>query len=121
MEFSSLIKFLGNPQKRSGGTHTSAVLHNYVQHLTTECWVLYRLVHCRIKERTLELSQQEVQRKPLPNHKGKDVAVVVICVDPKEDKEENPALLAVELPLYSKAPNSKICLTSWGSQQRKER
>ena len=32
-------------------------LHNYVQHPTAECWVLRRLVHCRIKEGTLELSQ----------------------------------------------------------------
>ena len=107
MEFSSLIKFLGNPQKRSGGTHTSAVLHNYVQHLTTECWVLYRLVHCRIKERTLELSQQEVQRKPLPNHKGKDVAVVVICVDPGEDKEENLALPAAAITTLQRSSKSK--------------
>ena len=34
-------------------------LHNYVQHPTAECWALRRLVHCRIKEETLELSQQE--------------------------------------------------------------
>ena len=31
-------------------------LHNYVQHPTAECWALRRQVHCRIKERTLELS-----------------------------------------------------------------
>ena len=31
-------------------------LHNYVQHLIAECWVLQRLVHRRIKEGTLELS-----------------------------------------------------------------
>ena len=31
-------------------------LHNYVQHLTAECWVLRRLVHRRIKEGTLELT-----------------------------------------------------------------
>ena len=53
-------------------------LHNYVQHPTVECWALCRLVHRRIKEGTLELSQQEVQRDPLPTHKGKGVAVVVI-------------------------------------------
>ena len=63
-------------------------LHNYVQHPTAECWALHRLVHRRIKEGTLELTQQEVQRNPLPNHKGNGVAVVVICVDPEEDKEE---------------------------------
>ena len=36
-------------------------LHNYVQHPTVKCWALHRLVHCRIKEGTLELSQLEVQ------------------------------------------------------------
>ena len=40
----------------------------------------------------MELTQQEVQRNPLPNHKGKGVAVVVICADPGEDEEENLAL-----------------------------
>ena len=67
-------------------------LHNYVQHPTEECWALRRLVHRRIKEGTLELSQQEVQRNSLLNHKGKGVAAVVICADPGEDEEENPAL-----------------------------
>ena len=89
-------------------------LHNYV-HPTPECWALHRLVYRRIKEGTLELSQQEVQRNPLLNHQGKGVVVVVICADPGEDEEENPTLLWRPLPLYSRDPNSKICLTSWGS------
>ena len=72
-------------------------LHNYVQHSTAECWALRRLVHRKIKERTLELTQQEVQRNPLPNHKGKGVAAVVICVDPGEDEEENFALPAAAI------------------------
>nr|XP_023888456.1 uncharacterized protein LOC112000534 [Quercus suber] len=72
-------------------------LHNYVQHATAECWALRRLVHRRIKEGTLELSQQEVQRNPLPNHKGKGVAAVVICADPGEDEEENMALPAAAI------------------------
>ena len=38
------------------------------------------------------MSQQEVQRNPLLNHKGKGVAAVVICMDLGEDEEENPAL-----------------------------
>ena len=59
--------------------------------------MLRRLVHRRIKKRTLELSQQEVQRNPLLNYKGKGVAVVVICADPGEDEEENPALLAANI------------------------
>ena len=61
-------------------------LYNYVQHPTAECWALCRLVHHKIKEGTLELSKQEVQRNPLPNHKGKGVAVIVICVDPGRTK-----------------------------------
>ena len=50
------------------------------------------MVHRRIKEGILELSQQKVQRNPLLNHKEKGVAVVVICADLGEDEEENPAL-----------------------------
>ena len=72
-------------------------LQNYVQHPTAECWALRRLVHHRIKEGTLELTQQEVQRNPLPNHKGKGVAAVVICADPGEDEEENLALPAAAI------------------------
>ena len=72
-------------------------LRNYVQHATAECWVLRRLVHRRIKEGTLKLTQQEVQRNPLPNHKGKGVAAVVICANPGEDEEENLALPAAAI------------------------
>ena len=72
-------------------------LHNYIQYPTAECWVLCRLVHRRIKEGALELTQQEVQRNPLLNHKEKGVAVVVICVDPGEDDEENLALPAATI------------------------
>ena len=35
----------------------SCHLYNFVQHPTAECWVLCRLVHHRIKEGTLELTQ----------------------------------------------------------------
>ena len=65
-------------------------LHNYVQHLTIECWALRRLVHRRIKE---------VQRNPLPNYKGKGVAAVVICADPEEDEKENLALPAAAITI----------------------
>ena len=67
-------------------------LYKYVQHPTTECWALRKLVHSRIKEGTLELSQPEVQRNPLLNHKGKGVAAVVIYADPGKDEEESQAL-----------------------------
>ena len=53
-------------------------LHNYVQHTTAECWTLRKLVHRKIKEGTLELSQPEVLRNPLLNHKRKGVAAVII-------------------------------------------
>ena len=82
-------------------------LHNYVQHPTAECWVLRRLVHRRIKEGTLELSQQEVQRNPLPNHKGKGVVAVVICADIGEDKGENPALPAVAITTLQRSSKFK--------------
>ena len=61
----------------------------------------------RIKEGTLELSQQEVQRNPLPNHKGKDVVAVVICADPREDEEENPALPAVTITTLQRSSKFK--------------
>jgi len=38
------------------------------------------------------LSQLEVQRNPLPNHKGKGVVAVVICANSGEDEEERLAL-----------------------------
>ena len=82
-------------------------LHNYVQHPTAECWALRRLVHHRIKEGTLELTQQEVQRNPLPNHKGKGVAAVVICADSGEDEEENLALLAAAITTLQQSAKFK--------------
>ena len=63
-----------------------------MQHPTAKCWALRRLVYRRIKEGTLKLSKLEVQRNPLPNHKRKGVAAVVICANPGEDEEESPAL-----------------------------
>ena len=82
-------------------------LHNYVQHPTTECWALYRLVHHRIKEGTLELSRSEVQRNPLLNHKGKGVAAVVICADPGEDEEERPTLPVAAITTLQKSSRFK--------------
>ena len=61
----------------------------------------------KIKKGTLELSQQEVQRNSLPNHKGKGVAVMVICVDPGEDEEENPALPAAAITTLQQSSKFK--------------
>ncbi|XP_075646666.1 uncharacterized protein LOC142617604 [Castanea sativa] len=82
-------------------------LHDYVQHPTTECCALLRLVHRRIKEGTLELTQQEVQRNPLPNHKGKGMAAVVICADLGEDEEENPTLPTTTITTLQKSSKFK--------------
>ena len=68
-----------------------------MQHPTAKCWALHRLVYRRIKEGTLKLSQLEVQRNPLSNHKGKGVAAAVICADPGEDEEESLALPAAAI------------------------
>ena len=54
-------------------------------------------MHRKIKEGTLELSQQEVQRNLLLNHKGKGIAGIVIYADPGKDEEENPALPAAAI------------------------
>ena len=52
------------------------------------------------------MSQQEVQRNPLLNHKGKGVATMVICADPEEDEEENPTLPAAAITTLQQ--NSKF-------------
>ena len=82
-------------------------LHNYVQHPTVEYWALRRLVHLKIKEGTLELSHPEVQRNPLPNHKGKVIAAVIICADPEEDEEERATLLAAAITILQKSSRFK--------------
>ena len=64
-------------------------------------------MHRRIKEGTLKLSQQEVQRNPLPNHKRKGVAAVVICADPGEEEEENPALPAAAITILQQSSKFK--------------
>ena len=83
------------------------LLHKYVQHATAECWPLCRLVHCEIKEGTLELSQPKVQRNPLPNYKGKRVVSVVICADLGEDEEEKPALPTTTITTLQKSSRFK--------------
>ncbi|XP_075633520.1 uncharacterized protein LOC142605980 [Castanea sativa] len=64
-------------------------IHNYVKHSTKDCWTLRRLFHKKLREGILELTQKEpeVQRNPLPNHKGKWVVAVVIHGNPAEAKE----------------------------------
>ena len=55
-------------------------IHNYVKHSTKDYWTLRRLFHKKLRDRTLELTQKEpeMQRYPLPNHKGNRVVAMVI-------------------------------------------
>ena len=46
-------------------------LHNYVQHPTTECGALRRLVHCRIKERTLNYPSRKFKETCSQTTKGR--------------------------------------------------
>ena len=96
-------------------------LHNYMQHPTVECWALHRLVHCRIKEGTLELSQPEVQKNPLPNHKRKGVVAVVICADLGEDEEESLALPAAVITTLQKGYKFKNLFDQLGLTVKERR
>ena len=117
IESSSLIKFLEKERRDPCFCH----LHNYVQHHTVECWALRRLVHRRINEGTLELSQQEVQRNPLLNHERKCVAAVVICADPGEDEEENPALFTAAITTLQQSSKFKNLFDQLGLMTKEEK
>ena len=79
------------------------------------------MVHRRIKEGILELSQQEVQRNSLPNYKGKDVATVEICADPGEDEEENSALPAAEITILQKSSKFKNLFDQLGRTEKERK
>ena len=49
------------------------------------------------------MTQLEVQRNSFPNHKGKGVAVVVLCVDPGEEEEKRPSLPAEAITTLQKS------------------
>ena len=62
----------------------------------------------------MELSQQEIQRNPLLNHKGKGVVAVVICADPGEDEEENLALPAATITTLQQSSKLKNLFNQLG-------
>ena len=64
-------------------------------------------MHRKIKGGTLELSQLEVQKNPLLNHKGKGVAAIVICADSDEDKEERLSLPATAITTLHRSSRFK--------------
>ena len=53
-------------------------------------------------------------KKPTPNHKGKGVAAIVICVDPREDEEEIPTLLTVAITTLQKSSKFKNLIDQLG-------
>ena len=68
----------------------------------------------KFREGTLELTQREleVQRNPLPNHKGKGVVAVVIHGNPAEVEESEVRRIATE-SLMSIAVDSRVeCFTA---------
>ena len=79
------------PIEEERKNHSFCRIHNYVKHSAKDCWTLCRLFHKKLRKGTLKLTQKdpEVQRNPLPNHKGKGVVVVVIhgnLVEAEESK-----------------------------------
>ena len=48
-----------------------------------------------------------MQRNLLPNHKGKGVAVIIICADSRKDEEERSTLLAATIPTLQKSSTFK--------------
>ena len=94
-------------------------IHNYVKHSTKDCWTLRRLFHKKLREGTLELTQKEpeMQRNPLPNHKGKGIVVVVI-----RQKQENPKDLSTQVQSgpSRKIPSSGHYSTNWDLDQKQE-
>lgn len=58
-------------------------------HPTLACQVLRKMLHSKINDGTLELpsKRQAIDLDPLPQHKGKEMLVLVICLD-KEDPNE---------------------------------
>ena len=78
-------------------------------------------MHRRIKEGTLELSQQEVQRSSLSNYKGKGVAMVVICADLGENEEENPALPTAAITILQRSSKFKNLFDQLGLTANKRK
>ena len=81
-------------------------IHNYVKHSIKDCWTLRRLFHKKLREGTLELTQKEleVQRNPLPNHKGKGMVAVVIHGNPAEAGESERSFHPSTVRTFQKNP-----------------
>ena len=92
-------------------------------HSTKDYWTLRRLFHKKHREGTLELTQKEpeVQRNPLPNHKGKGVVAVVIYGNPTEAEESKGSFHSSIVRTVQKNPKFKSLFNQlgFGSEARK--
>ena len=91
-------------------------IHNYVKHSTKDCWTLHKIFHKNLREGTLELTQKEleVQRTPLPNHKGKGVVDVVIYGNQAEVEEFEVSFHPSTVRTLQKNPKFRLLVNQLG-------
>ena len=91
-------------------------IHNYVKHSTKDCWTLHKIFHKKLREGTLELTQKEleVQRNPLPNHKGKGVVDVVIYGNQAEVEEFEVSFHPSTVRTLQKNPKFRLLVNQLG-------
>ena len=91
-------------------------IHNYVKHSTKDCWTLHKIFHKNLREGTLELTQKEleVQRNPLPNHKGKGVVDVVIYGNQAEVEEFEVSFHPSTVRTLQKNPKFRLLVNQLG-------
>ena len=79
-------------------------------------WTLCRLLHKKLREGTLELTEKEleVQRNPLPNHKGKRVVAVVIHGNQAEAEESKGSFHPSIVRTLQKNPKFKSLFNQLG-------
>ena len=98
-------------------------IHNYIKHSTKDCWTLQRHFHKKLREGTLELTQKEpeMQRNPLPNHKGKRVVAVVIHGNSTKVKEPKDTFIQAQSGLFRRTLSSDHYSINWDLGQKQER
>ena len=91
-------------------------IHNYVKHSTKDCWTLHKIFHKKLREGTLELTQKEleVQRNPLPNHKGKGVVDMVIYGNPAKVEEFEVSFHPSTIRTVQKNPKFRLLVNQLG-------
>ena len=99
-----LDKWIVKPQPSFQGTHRKGTKGPAFLPFARLCVTPYRRMLGALQtgasqnqRRNSQVISTRSPKKPTPNHKGKVVAAIVICTDPREDKEERPALLAAAI------------------------